>query len=92
MHLNLYRSNSFTVTKCLTSEHTIFSNNTKIVSSRLINPFKQLFYEGLTISVVVETFPRPFRDLSTCLNFEMVRYIKIPTTVAIESNDLNIEN
>ena len=64
MHLNLYRSNSFTVTKFLTSEHTIFSNNTKIVSSRLINPFKQLFYEGLTISVAVETFPRPFRDLS----------------------------
>ena len=43
-------------------------------------------------SVVVETFPRPFRDLSTCLNFEIVRYIKIPTTEAIESNDLNIEN
>ena len=31
-------------------------------------------------------------DLSTCLNFEIVRYIKIPTTEAIESNDLNIEN
>ena len=44
------------------------------------------------ISVVVETFLRPFRDLSTCLNFEIVRYIKIPTTEAIESNDLNIEN
>ena len=39
-----------------------------------------------------ETFPRPFWDLSTCLNFEIVRYIKIPTTEAIESNDLNIEN
>ena len=36
--------------------------------------------------------PRPFRDLSTCLNFEIVRYIKIPTTEDIESNDLNIEN
>ena len=33
-----------------------------------------------------ETF---HRDLST---FEIVRYIKIPTTEAIESNDLNIEN
>ena len=43
-------------------------------------------------SVVVETFLRPFRDLSTCLNLEIVRYIKIPTTEAIESNDLNIEN
>ena len=43
-------------------------------------------------SVVVETIPRPFRDLSTCLNFEIVRYIQIPTTEAIESNDLNIEN
>ena len=32
------------------------------------------------------------RDLSTCLNFEIVTYIKIPTTEAIESNDLNIEN
>ena len=32
------------------------------------------------------------RDLSTCLNFEIVGYIKIPTTEAIESNDLNIEN
>ena len=29
---------------------------------------------------------------STCLNFEIVRYIKIPTTEAIESNDLNMEN
>ena len=45
-----------------------------------------------TISVVVDTFPRPFRDLSTCLNFEIARHIKIPTTEAIESNDLNIEN
>ena len=44
------------------------------------------------ISVVVETFPRPFRDLSTCLSLEIVRYINIPTTEAIESNDLNIEN
>ena len=43
-------------------------------------------------SVVVETFPRPFRDLSTCLNFEIVSYIKIPTTKAMESNDLNTEN
>ena len=43
-------------------------------------------------SVVVETFPRPFRDLSTCLSLEIVRYINIPTTEAIESNDLNIEN
>ena len=39
-----------------------------------------------------ETFPRPFRDLSTCLSLEIVRYINIPTTEAIESNDLNIEN
>ena len=38
-------------------------------------------------SVVVETFPRP-----QYLNFEIVRYIKFPTTEAIESNDLNIEN
>ena len=44
------------------------------------------------VSVVVKTFPRPFRDLSTCLNFEIVRYIKIQTTEAMESNDLNIEN
>ena len=44
------------------------------------------------VSVVVETFPRPFRDLSTCLSLEIVRYINIPTTEAIESNDLNIEN
>ena len=43
-------------------------------------------------SVVVESFPRPFQDLSNCLKFEIVRYIKIPTTEAIESNDLNIEN
>ena len=43
-------------------------------------------------SVVVKTFLRPFRDLSTCLNFEIVRYTKIPTTKAIEANDLNIEN
>ena len=43
-------------------------------------------------SVVVETFPRPFRDLSTCLIFEIVRYINIPTNEAMESNDLNIEN
>ena len=48
--------------------------------------------ESVRSSVVVETFPRPFRDLGTCLNFEIVRYIKIPTTEAIESNDLNIEN
>ena len=47
---------------------------------------------GIQTSVVVETFPRPLRDLSTCLTFEIVRYIKIPTTEAIESNDLNIEN
>ena len=46
----------------------------------------------LVISVVVETFPSPFRDLSTCLNLEIVRYIKIPTTEAIESNNLNIKN
>ena len=32
------------------------------------------------------------RDLSTCLNFEIVRYIKILTTEAVGSNDLNIEN
>ena len=44
------------------------------------------------ISVVVETFPRPFRDPSTCLNFEIVSYINIPTTKAMESNDLNTEN
>ena len=44
------------------------------------------------VSVVVETFPRPFRDLSTCLSLEIVRYINISTTEAIESNDLNIEN
>ena len=44
------------------------------------------------VSVVVETFLRPFRDLGTCLNFLIVRYIKIPTAEAIESNDLNIEN
>ena len=43
-------------------------------------------------SVVVETFPRFFQELSTCLNFEIVRYINIPTTEAIESNDLNMEN
>ena len=47
---------------------------------------------GFNVSVVVETSQRPFRDLSTCLNFEIVRYIKIPTTEAIESNDFNIEN
>ena len=35
---------------------------------------------------------KPFRDLSTCLNVEIVRYIKIPTTEATESNDLNMEN
>ena len=54
------------------------------------------------VSVVVETFPRPQYLLkfwncqvhknSNDLNFEIVRYIKIPTTEAIESNDLNIEN
>ena len=50
-------------------------------------------YSNLYPSViVVETFPRHFRDLSTCLNFEIVRYIKIPTTEAIDSNDLNIQN
>ena len=40
-----------------------------------------------TSSVVVETFPRP----QYLLNFEIVRYIKIPTTETIESNELNIE-
>ena len=52
----------------------------------------KIFLDCIQGSVVVETFPRPFRDLSTCLNFEIVRYIIIPTTEAIESNDLNIEN
>ena len=45
----------------------------------------QIRNEIIQISVVVETFPRPFRDLGTCLNFLIVRYIKIPTTEAIES-------
>ena len=52
----------------------------------------QIHEEEVFNSVVVETFPRPFRDLSTCLSLEIVRYINIPTTEAIESNDLNIEN
>ena len=42
----------------------------------------------LPSSVVVETFPRP----QYLLKFLIVRYIKIPTTEAIESYDLNIEN
>ena len=48
---------------------------------------------GLNLHIYVPVLQsRPFRDLSTCLNFEIVRYIKIETTEAIESNDLNIEN
>ena len=64
------------------------------LKAHLSTVVRKLFWVILhvLISVVVETFPRPFRDLSTCLSLEIVRYINIPTTEAIESNDLNIEN